>query len=524
MWTVVSHLPGSLVKNTMEPMVHEVNNQRPNWKSKQLDAHAGHTYDMVICSVPWTETDMPLMAPAALKPIVEKAGFSCLAVDLNAEVVQQLTTSADRTKYIQFFMDGILDDSIKQEVNDLFNVLSDQILQVNPKFVGISVFTLHSRVATEYLCNCIKKKNANVQILIGGAGCSLTFNMPADLVGRLKQLNLIDHHIKGDAENSLYHFLIGNKEYPGINDDDWKNLDNRELAMLPMPNYENYLFDFYKIKAMPIIGSRGCVKRCTFCDYVTHWNKFQWRTAENIFDEMISQYQKYKIRHFKFQDSLINGGLKEFNKLCALLANYNENNPNESIRWSSFFVLRDWTPSSEKAWELIAKSGAVQLNVGTESFSQAVRYAMGKKYSDSSIIKHFEQAQKYGIHIRSLHIVGYITETQTDIELSKQWLRDNTRFIDTVSFDWGSTLSIIDHTYLGDNKDKLGIILINGDPMTWTSRYTDSTAEKRKAWTIELRELSALLGFTVTATGADNHYLLEQSLAEKFDVFVEHVV
>jgi hypothetical protein len=500
--------------------------QRPIWKSKQLDAHVGKTYDMVICSVPWTETDMPLMAPAALKPIVEKAGFSCLAVDLNVEVVQQSTISVDRTKYIQFFTNGFLDESIKQEVINLFNTLSDQILQVNPKFVGISVFTFSSRVATKYLCEFIKIKNANVQILIGGAGCAWSFNGPADLVDELKKLNLIDHHIKGDAENSLYHFLIGNKEYPGINNNNnaWKNLDNQELAMLPMPNYENYLFNFYKIKAMPIIGSRGCVKRCTFCDYVTHWNKFQWRTAENIFDEMISQYQKYKIRHFKFQDSLINGGLKEFNKLCAILANYNENNPKESFKWSSFFVLRDWTPSSEKAWELIAKSGAVQLNVGTESFSQAVRYAMGKKYSDASIIKHFEQAQKYGIHIRSLHIVGYITETQTDIDLSKQWLRDNTRFIDTVSFDWGAGLAIIEHTYLADNKDKLGIKLENNNPMTWTSRHTDSTAEKRKAWTMELRELSALLGFTVTATGADNHYLLEQSLIETFDVYTEHII
>lgn len=508
----------------MTSMAHEVEYQRPAWTCKQLDAHVGHTYDMVICSVPWTETDMPLMAPAALKPIVEKAGFSCLAIDLNSEIVYQLSTRADRTKYIQFFMNETFDKSIEQGIFNLFDILSDKILQVRPKFVGLSVFTFSSRVATKYLCDFIKRKNANVQILIGGAGCSWSFNGPADLANELKKLNLIDHHIKGDAENSLYHFLIGNKEYPGINDSTWKNLNNQELAMLPMPNYENYLFDFYKIKALPIIGSRGCVKRCTFCDYVTHWNKFQWRTAENIFDEMLAQYQKYKIRHFKFQDSLINGGLKEFNNLCSMLANYNEKNPKESFRWSSFFVLRDWTPSSEKAWELIAKSGAVQLNVGTESFSQPVRYAMRKKYNDDSIIKHFEQAQKYGIHIRSLHIVGYVTETQDDIDLSKQWLRNNTRFNDTVSFDWGGTLAIVEHTYLGDNKDKLGIKLENNDPMKWTSKYTDSTAEKRKAWTIELRELSAQLGFTVAATGADTHYLLEQSLAEKFGVFVEHVV
>lgn len=501
----------------------EIKYQKPEWKSKQLDAHVGKTYDMVICSVPWTETDLPLMAPAALKPIVEKAGLSCLAVDLNAEI-QKLIMGPNRMKYILFFTHEILDKSIEQEINDLFNTLSNQILQVKPKFVGISVFTHSSRVATKHLCDFIKIKNANVQILVGGAGCAWSLNDSTYFVDELKKSKLIDYHIKGDAENSLYNFLIGNKFFPGIDSNTWKNLNNQELETLPMPNYENYLFDFYKIKALPIIGSRGCVKRCTFCDYVTHWTKFQWRTAENIFDEMVSQYQKYKIRHFKFQDSLINGGLKEFNKLCSMLADYNEKNPKESFKWSSFFVLRDWTASSEKAWELIAKSGAVQLNIGTESFSQSVRYAMGKKYNDASIIKHFEQAQKYGIHVRSLHVVGYITETQTDIDISKQWLRDNTRFIDTVSFDWGPGLAIMENTYLFDNKIKLGITISKDSPMKWTSKHNDSTDEKRKAWAVELRELSALLGFRVTATLIDNHYLLEQSLAETFDVFDEHVI
>ena len=509
MWTEVSLLHLLLV-NSM--------------RSKQLDAHVGCTYDMVICSVPWTETDMPLMAPAALKSIVEKAGLSCLAVDLNAEILHHLMLGADRMKYIQFFDSGILDQLIEQEVFDFFNTLSDQILQVNPKFVGISVFTFSSRVATKYLCDSIKKKNVDVQILIGGAGCSITFDSPADLADELKNLNLIDHHITGDAENSLYHFLIGDKEYPGIDNKVWKNLDNQELSTLPMPNYENYIFDFYRLKALPIIGSRGCVRRCTFCDYVTHWTKFQWRTAENIFDEMVSQYQKYKIRHFKFQDSLINGGLKEFNKLCSMLADYNEKNPNESFKWSSFFIIREWTPSSEREWELIAKSGAVQLNVGTESFSQPVRYAMGKKYSNSSIIKHFEQAQKHSIHIRSLHIVGYITETQADIEISKKWLYDNTRFNDTVSFDWGVGLAIMENTYLNNNKDELGITVDKNNGMIWTSKHTDSTAEKRAIWAVELRKLSAQLGFEVAATGADNHYLLEQSLIETFDVYTEHIL
>ena len=48
--------------------------------------------DVVIITVPWTDSVIPLMAPAQLKPIVESAGMTCLATDLNAEVLSWTRT------------------------------------------------------------------------------------------------------------------------------------------------------------------------------------------------------------------------------------------------------------------------------------------------------------------------------------------------------------------------------------------------------------------------------------------------
>jgi hypothetical protein len=42
--------------------------------------------DVIISTVPWTDSAIPLMAPAALKPIVESTGLTCLAVDFNVEI------------------------------------------------------------------------------------------------------------------------------------------------------------------------------------------------------------------------------------------------------------------------------------------------------------------------------------------------------------------------------------------------------------------------------------------------------
>jgi len=60
---------------------------------QSLNNEQGKHIDVVIVSVPWCDTNFALMAPAALKPVVEKTGKSCLAVDLNAEVVPVIKQS-----------------------------------------------------------------------------------------------------------------------------------------------------------------------------------------------------------------------------------------------------------------------------------------------------------------------------------------------------------------------------------------------------------------------------------------------
>jgi radical SAM superfamily enzyme YgiQ (UPF0313 family) len=258
-------------------------------------------YDVVIFSVPYTDSDIPLMAPAVLKPIVEKAGKSCLAADLNIEIYRYVRNHPLKDKLRQFFFDEHLDPAISQEVYDIFDGLSDQILSFSPQYVGLSVFSFLCQSSTKWLSYFLKKKNPNVKIILGGAGCLPSFTGTSKFIKILKNANLFDYHIRGDAEHSLFELLTGNDEYDGINDSSWKLLTNKELEALPYPDYSSYNFQLYDVQALPLIGSRGCVRKCTFCDYIANWKKFQWRTAENIFEEMLIQSELHNIRVFKFQ-------------------------------------------------------------------------------------------------------------------------------------------------------------------------------------------------------------------------------
>jgi len=476
------------------------------WKS--LDNPNNQTRDVVICAVPWTDTNMPMMAPAALKPIVEKAGLSCLAVDLNQEIFQYTEQHSNKHLFCDFFFDGRSHPDIEDDLNQMFVNIAKGILSYQPKWVGLSLLSYACQQSAKWIAWFLKKYNPDIKIIFGGAGCLPTFTGPSVYINQLKSAGLVDYHIRGDGEHSLYELLIGNKKYEGIGTDTWKELSNDDLRNLPIPNYDDYDLDVYGKRVTPILGSRGCVRQCTFCDYIANWKKFQWRTGQDIFNEMLHQNQRYGANYFKFQDALINGNQKEFRSLISLIADHNDANPNNRFRWSSFFIFRETTPHSEKEWEDMYRSGADVLLVGIENLNERIRYAMGKKFSNASIDFHLQQALKYKITCALGQIVGYIDETEDDIDFIKQWLRTHIQFKEIIFLQWGGTLGIFPNTYLENNHQQLGITIQGPTPQHWISKHTTSTAAVRARWVRELVELSKELGYNV-AENLDNHYILE---------------
>lgn len=484
-------------------------------KFRCLENEGNQTRDVVIVTVPWTDSSIPLMAPAVLAPIVEKAGMTCLATDVNAEVFNWSKQHQHRDELVKFFFDEITDKCVYKDLFDLFYSMATQILRWSPKIVGLSLFSYVSQKSAKWLAYFIKKISPKTIIVVGGAGCLNAFTGPSDFIEDLISKKIIDYHIRGDGEHSLYEFLMGNKQYHGINSIDWKELSKEELRSLPTPDYKNYHFDLYSKKAMPIIGSRGCVRKCTFCDYIANWKNFQWRTAEDIFSEMLYQFNKYGIRFFKFQDSLTNGNQKEFVQLTKLLSDYNKKNPDKSFKWNGYFIFREVSKSSANEWKLLSESGAESLAVGIENLNQHIRYDIGKKFSNKAIDFHLQQAKKYNIKLQLLNIVGYINETEKDIDFIKQWLVEHVNFKDILFIQWGGTLGVFPNTYLEKHFDKLGLIKVANYPQGWVNPDIGSTPTKRARWAKELVELSKNLGYEV-ADNLDNHYVLELLINDKF--------
>lgn len=480
---------------------------------KCLENQQRNQVDVIISTVPWTDSSIPLMAPAVLKPIVEKAGMSCLAVDLNGEIFKKTTELDDLDSYLGFFFDGVCKTEQSQAwIQDMLQSTAQQLVSWNPQYIGLSLFSYVSRHSAFWLCYFIKKISPGIKIILGGPGCLEQFTGPAFFAQDLIDKNLADYHVRGDGEYALYELLTGNSAYPGINDANWKQLSNDELLSLPMPDYSGYDFSIYKKPMLGLQGSRGCVRKCTFCDYIANWTMFRWRTADNIFDEMLMQYEKYGIRTFKFQDTLTNGNLKEFNNLIEKLADYNSKNPEKSFRWGGYYIFREKTSRDDHCWKILKQSGVDVLIVGIENLNEDIRYDIGKKFSNSSIDYHLGKALEHDVQLQLLFIVGYVSETQRHIDFAKQWLHDHVIYQPIIgSIQWGGGLGIFPNTWLEKNKDTLRIKIIGDKPHMWVNPHTGNDPATRATWVKELVKTSQDLGYNV-ADEIDNHFLLEQMI------------
>lgn len=471
---------------------------------------------VTIASVPWTDTDSPLMAPAVLKSSLTKNGIYSVAIDLNAETRQRIKSSAYRNEILEFFLTEQVPPQAIDAIHELFDWMVTRILSSNPQWVCLSLLTHSSQIPNRWLCLHLKQRCPEIKIVIGGPGCFSSLKSIDTYVTSMKRQKLIDYFISGDGEESLPQLILGNDTYTGINSTIWKELDN--LDRLPIPNYDDYDWGLYKVRRVSIWGSRGCVRNCTFCDIHEHWSKFQWRTAESIFEEIKVQYEKYGIDVFSFTDSLINGNQKEYRKLIRLLAEYNKGKSEEQkIKWTSFFIFRSEEEMKEEDWRLTAESGCLMLMVGVESFVEHIRYHIKKKFSNKDLEYGLEMCKKYNLKVTLLTIVGYVTETQKDHEEQLEWIKNHKHFAGNPvsAVQIGSGMAILPGTEAFRTHKELGIILGDNEVyQDWTRPDIGSTPELRMKWHQETKQALEQAGFT-SRYMMDNHVLIEQYLAKK---------
>ena len=448
--------------------------------------------DILICIVPKIEPLAPTVGPALLKTCLENRGLTAKVCDFNIELYHYLDKLGIANKYYNE------DDSLfnchltdlpeafvefYKEHRQLFESWVDDIVAINPRWVGFSLLSRWSQSAAVKLSQLIREKSSTIKIVWGGSQIATNH----EEMDKLRQQGIIDCFINGDGEEAIVDLLINGLDSPLVNT--CEPLQIKDLSNLPIPNYDDIEWQKYKNADKHVVyitASRGCVKRCSFCNVQDIWPQFYMRSAESIINEVRNLINRYNRLTFKFTDSLINGNMKIYRQLLHELTQVKKEH--DDFRWISQWIVRNQLQSPESDYDLLESSGCEDLEIGVESFSESVRHHMGKKFTNQDIWWCLEQLRKRDIMASVLMISGYPTETQKDhdftIKILKRLYKENKVFNKKRRYiNFSFTPMILNGTLI----QKLGPNLINASLTDWT--YYKNTKERRLANYIEILEL-----------------------------------
>jgi radical SAM superfamily enzyme YgiQ (UPF0313 family) len=493
--------------------------------------------DFVICAMPALILESLPGAPAILKSAVEQTGFSAKALDLSLEFYINQCNSDVATYHRlggvfrpseQFEIEA--EESCKQWIEDSIQ----RIQEVNPKIIGLSVFSAFQHRSTYLLARELKRRVPNTKIILGGMGLSINcsslsnFNIPIKKIDLVKtyhqymtELGFADYIILGSGLDELIAIL--SKEIGSNQNIDTKFNNTSVIFKTPVPNYDDYKISKYcwnNRKYLPVTGSKGCVRSCAFCDIPGQFGRFSFRTGDDIAKEMIFLKEKHGVSTFEFTDSLVNGSFKAFRQWLTIVAEYNDNrDPHDQIRWFGQYICRPQAHTPSDIYPLMARSGVIDLKIGVESGSDSVLEAMKKKVTAKDVLDELEQFEKNKISCTFLMFSGFYNETSEYFYETLKFLVDCQPYvasgtINTASF--GQPLNIHSGTYLYDEADRLGLILDPYDESQWTSIHDpENDYVQRSKNRIISQLLAGALGYPFSRLGIGLDYQNLQKLKRR---------
>jgi hypothetical protein len=383
-------------------------------------------------------------------------------------------------------------------------VMSDQ-----PDLVAISIFADNGGSCAVELISRLNQhsRRSTVDIAIGGTGirARLPIYDNQELCIAMLSTGLIDYYLFGEGEIIFRKLLQKQTVYAGINNFDVDQIE--DLDQFGIPSYKKINpFDYnYVINPEVIVtGSRGCVRKCTYCDVAKYWPKFRYRSGKHIANELYWYYKHVGISHFEFSDSLINGSLKQFREMNSAIIEHQKQDPSFKISYKGQYICRDYKQLKEQDYANMKAAGCDYIYVGIESFSDPVRHDMAKKFSNEDLDQHLIMCGKYGIANSFLMLVGYPTETLDDHRKNLEVLQQYQHYaqagiIEMIVF--GYTSAILEDTPLFHQQSQLNIVPeYSSKTMLGHSNWISlnnpqlTLKERIRRW-VELTELATELGY-----------------------------
>lgn len=371
---------------------------------------------------------------AIIDPVIDY--FYLYPPDKQSEFFQWFNTYANQGQYEHLLtfpqMDIIIEGFVFKYID-----------KTNPAFFGFSIIDGNID-ATLAIAKRIKERYPHIKILLGGNGIEvLDLGVLPNANYKTDEYKFIDVLSRGDGEVTFIELLKSDfteESLSKIKGIVWRNSEGNlvhntqretiDMDILPFPNYasleDNYYYNSTYQYNVPLVLSRGCPYRCTFCSVPEFIPVFRYRKLETVIDEIEYWISKGRYNFF-CHDSIINGDPKWLKKFCETIIEKGWPDYGFTIGGN----MRLQTPMRDlETMRLYRKAGLVKMITGFESASEPVLKHMKKYPNTEGVREIFENVRtinkenKYPMQFSMQLIIGYLNEREEDFQLTVDFVKE----------------------------------------------------------------------------------------------------
>ncbi len=352
----------------------------------------------------------PPLALAYLASSLIKAGYEVTAIDALGEAIEKV----------------IIYDDPRCRVRGL--TINEMIERIPPhtQLIGLSCMFSQDWLFVRKIAEKIKAVFPQVPIILGGEHDTA---MPDTI---LETSSAIEMCIQGEGEETILDIA---KFYPNdpekINGIVYrrksgqlcrtpKRVRIRTVQDIPRPAWhllpiENYLSGGYSNhvnsgRSMPILATRGCPYKCTFCSNPNMWGQLYYtRPPSDVVDEIEEYVKTYRVDNIDFYDLTAivkKSWIMEFGNILK--------DRKINITWALPSGTRSEALDADVT-KLLRETGCQYIAYAAESGSPRILKYIKKEVKLDRMLVSMKAAKKNGLHLRCNLILGFPEERRSDV-------------------------------------------------------------------------------------------------------------
>jgi radical SAM superfamily enzyme YgiQ (UPF0313 family) len=287
------------------------------------------------------------------------------------------------------------------------------------------------------LVEAIKVRHPHVVVVLGGD------NATAFWPWMFEQTDAIDYVVLGEGEATaveLVDRVAAGRSMAGLQGiasrlplddegccDTGLSVRRRKLSEVPAPAWDQFPIDEYLAyadfwgvhhgRSMPILATRGCPYKCTFCSSPQMWTtRYVVRDPDEVADEIAGYVERYGVRNINFSDLTAITRRKWTLEFCDALEARGVD-----ITWQLPTGTRAEALDAE-VLQRLKDTGCRYIKYAPESGSERMLEIYDKRLKLSTILDSLKAAQKVGIVTGINIIIGHPEETWKDVWLSFRFM------------------------------------------------------------------------------------------------------